>query len=527
MSDTSTERTKTFVLTMPLRYSEGQREFLDKQFQAANNLYNALIEAEKNQLHEVMQSESWAVLMNLRGQFLALAEEVGMLPDIKRALRNVGMFRRRLLQNAGFSKYSFKSQMLAIRRADPESSGLIDSHVAQKIADSVWQMFEKYLYGNGKHLSFRPWTECRSIEGNDNKRMLSVKRKGVLYIKRNLELRIGRPHTDYEREAMEHRIKYCRLIRIPWKKGWLYKVQLVLEGTPPQKRHGNALGSGPVGLDIGTQTIAAAGEQDTALELLAPGAEDVWQELRRVNRAMDRSRRANNPDVFAADGTILPKNKRPPDATDENGRIRWKDSRNYRRLADRRRYLYAKTVRTRRCEHQRLANEIMRYGDTFFVEKMNFQALAKRASPPKEQTPGDKPRRRKRFGKSVANRAPALFVDILEAKVVLQGGTFVRIETAKAKASQYTHTDKAYHKSKLGQRTKTLELNGRQVVVQRDLYSAFLLMNTNDTHDGFVQERCEAAFGHFLEMHNETIRALEEIPGLPQSMGIRRLRTAV
>lgn len=526
MKNTDAERTPSFVLTMPLRYSDGQQKFLDRQFQSANNLYNRLTEEEKGRLAEVMRSDSWTMLMELREQFRLLAEEVGMQPDLRQALRNVAMMRRRLLQDAGFTKYAFESQIQAIRREDEHAGKMIGSHVAQKIADSVWQMFEKYLYGNGKHVSFRSWTECMSIEGKDNKTMLSVKREGMLYIRRNMELRIGKPKTDYEREALTHRIKYCRLIRIPWKKGWLYKVQLILEGTPPQKTHGEKLGTGRVGLDIGTQTIAAAGEDDAALELLAPGAEKPWKELRRVNRAMDRSRRTNNPGMFAPDGTILPKDKRPPDSMDENGRIVWKDSRNYRRLADRRRYLYAKTARTRRCEHQRLANRLLQFGDEFYIEKMNFPALAKRAARPKEQAPGVRPGRRKRFGKSVANRAPALFTDILEAKVTACGGTFVRIETAKAKASQYTHTDKACHRAKLSQRTKTLDFKDGKVIVQRDLYSAFLLMNTNDTHDGFIQERCEETFEHFLDLHDKTVKALEAVSGLPSSMGIRRLRTA-
>lgn len=436
------------------------------------------------------------------------------------------MMRRRLLQDAGFAKYAFESQIQIIRRADEDARRMIGSHVAQKIADSVWQMFEKDLYGNGKHLSFRPWTDCRSIEGKDNKTMLSVKREGMLYITRNMELRIGKPKTEYERKALKHRIKYCRLIRVPWKRGWLYKVQFVLEGVPPQKSNGAALGSGRVGLDIGTQTIAAAGENDTALELLAPGAEKPWQELRRVNRAMERSRRASNPEVFAPDGTILPKSKRPAHCMDANGRIQWKDSHNDRKLANIRRYLYARTARTRRCEHQRLANELLRFGDEFYTEKMNVPALAKRTAAPKDNDNAAKPRRRKRFGKSVANRAPALFTDILEDKVKKKGGTFVRIKTAKAKASQYVHTDKAYHKSKLGQRTKTLELKDRKVTVQRDLYSAFLLMNTNETYDGFLQERCEAAFENFMVMHDRTIEALKDAWNLPSSMGIRCFGTA-
>lgn len=527
ITDTDTERTPSFVLTMPLRYSKGQREFLDRQFTAANRLYNQLVEIEKAALDTVRQSASWQTIEELREQILALAEDVGMQPDLQMALRNFTVFRRRLLQDAGFSKYSFEARINQLRRSDTDAKKRIGSHVAQKIADSVWQMFEKYLYGDGKQITFRPWTECTSIEGKNNASMLSVKQDGMLYVTRNFQLKIAKPNTQYEREALTHRVKYCRLIRIPWKTGWLYKVQLILEGTPPQKEQHAQHGSGRVGLDIGTQTIAAVGESDAVLKLLAPGAEQPWQELRRVNRAMDRSRRAANPCVFAPDGSILPKSQRPPETTDENGRIRWNESKRCKRLAQRRRYLYAKTARTRKCENQRLANEISQLGDEFYIEQMNFRALARRAKKPKTDDSTVQKKRRKRFGRSVANRAPAMFVHALEDKVTAHGGSFVRIKTAKAKASQYTHTDRTYKKSKLSQRTKTLEYDGRNIVVQRDLYSAFLLMNTNDSHDGFMQEQCEATFENFLTLHNKAMEALQDSKGLPSSMGIRNLRRAV
>lgn len=65
---------------MPLRYSKGQKLFLDRQFAAANRLYNRLAEAGKDRLDELMQSESWQMLMSLREQFSSLAEEIGIQP---------------------------------------------------------------------------------------------------------------------------------------------------------------------------------------------------------------------------------------------------------------------------------------------------------------------------------------------------------------------------------------------------------------------------------------------------------------
>jgi len=49
---------------------------------------------------------------------------------------------------------------------------------------------------------------------------------------------------------------------------------------------------------------------------------------------------------------------------------------------------------------------------------MSFKALTKKAKAQKKEelAPGEKFKRRKRFGKSIANKSPAAFVNILEKK---------------------------------------------------------------------------------------------------------------
>lgn len=72
-------------------------------------------------------------------------------------------------------------------------------------------------------------------------------------------------------------------------------------------------GDGIVGCDIGTQTIAYTSDHVVGLENLAERGNSircVERQQRLVQRAMDRSRRAMNPDNYNADGTIR-KGKRP------------------------------------------------------------------------------------------------------------------------------------------------------------------------------------------------------------------------
>ena len=107
---------------------------------------------------------------------------------------------------------------------------------------------------------------------------------------------------------------YCRIIRKTYPEGWRYFLQLVLEGPPPVKVKPetgellHAMGKGCVGLDIGPQTLAFSANKDVGLEELAEGVQLAQDEIRRIKRSMDRSRKNSNPKMFTADGQIVRKN---------------------------------------------------------------------------------------------------------------------------------------------------------------------------------------------------------------------------
>lgn len=64
------------------------------------------------------------------------------------------------------------------------------------------------------------------------------------------------------------------------------------------------IGKGAVGIDIGPQTLAYSAEGGADLVELADQVQCIEQEKSRLQRKMDRSRRASNPDNYVQDGTI-------------------------------------------------------------------------------------------------------------------------------------------------------------------------------------------------------------------------------
>ena len=75
-----------------------------------------------------------------------------------------------------------------------------------------------------------------------------------------------------------------------------------------------------VGIDIGSSTIAISSENTVELRELAPECNADEAKLRRIQRAMDRSKRATNPDNFKENGTI------------KKGRLEWNYSNRYKKL---------------------------------------------------------------------------------------------------------------------------------------------------------------------------------------------------
>jgi len=113
--------------------------------------------------------------------------------------------------------------------------------------------------------------------------------------------------------------------------------------------------------------------------------------------------------------------------------------------------------------------------------------------------------RKKRFGKSLANKAPALFLTILANKLKHQGAELHRIKTVEVKASQYNHVDDTYVKKELSERFAIID---RDIIIQRDLYSSFLIMNVNPDLSSINRIQCLETFEKFKAFHDIEIERL-------------------
>lgn len=347
----------------------------------------------------------------------------------------------------------------------------------------------------------------------------------IVYGKHEFPVVLRNPKTQtgkYQQEALKCGVKYCRITRKWVKTKWKYYAQFILEGYPPTKCDGNGVmkhpvNQGRIGLDIGTQTLAISGKDICDLRVLAPSARaqarGLTNQIARTQRAMDRSRRVTNPKYYNPDGTI----KRLKRQHSHKQRRDWKYSKRYFRLKAKLRDLNRRLADIRKMEHNILANELLQHGNEFVVEDMNYKALQKRSKETKTNAKTGRAHTKKRFGKSLSRCAPAMFISILNKKANRYGGSVIKVSTFETKASQFDHTDESYTKKRLSERMAHLS-SGE--VVQRDLYSAFLLEYINTESLEYNTKALNSAFPAFLVMHENTIKHLQKDKSyLPASVG--------
>ena len=250
-----------------------------------------------------------------------------------------------------------------------------------------------------------------------------------------------------------------------------------------------------MGIDIGTSTIAVSSDTDVELKELAEGIQELEKEKGRIQRKMDRSSRSMNPNKYNEDGTIKKENK-----------DKWINSNRYLKLRSTYRELCRKQRILRVLSHNILSNYILTLGDEFYVETMNFSALQKRSKKPTEYVSKNKCKRKKRYGKSIGNRAPAMLIAIIDRKLHYFGKHINKINTQKCKASQFNHITKEYNKKSLSTRWNIIE----NKLVQRDLYSAFLISNTNETLESFDVNLCNSKYANFLDLHDKKVQELKQ-----------------
>src|SRR5438128_664690 len=445
-------KTPTFLLELPLIVNEGQAKHIRGHLEAARALYNAVLSEGERRLHRMRADPAW------------------------QAARAIAPSRKQERQAAfsalraqyGFSEYALHEAAKGLRTS--WIADHLDAVLAQTVASRAYHALNRVCLGEARRVRFK--SRGRGLGSLENKRndtglrfVLQKPEEGnqgyLIWKDDQLPALI-----DWDDPVVKHglasRVKYARLRQRKASsrkaqgadaEGFRYVVQLALEGVPHHKPQ-HHIGNDVIGADLGQSSIALVpreGEASLSLfcEELAPDEKGI----RRLQRKMDRQRRAGNPDNYDERGRIKKQGKQ---------RLRWKTSKSYQQtrrcLATRERKLAAH----RKSLHGKQVHELVAVGKTIILEKISYKGW------------------QKQYGKSVGMRAPGMFVEHLKRTVASTGGTLIEVPTRQAKLSQFCHGCGQCVKKPLWQRWHQCSCGVGPV--QRDLYSAFLASTLDPDH---------------------------------------------
>jgi len=508
------KQTPTYILTLPLVTTPHHEIIINKRFEIGRNIYNSVLGNAKKRYNLMLESKEYSSLkkkLNATNKKYHKCEIKKLKSSINKERNELYKLRNNLYLKYKLTQYSLYKDVGPMYKHFKDNIGSLE---AQAIADRVWASIDKLLTGTGKTLHFKRYEELDSIQNKWNKSGLKFNTKTNMVIWNDLEMPVFIKAKDkYAQSAIQDRVKYCRITRKLIRGRYKYYVQLAMKGYPPIKcnvetgevRH--SIGLGNVGLDIGARTLAISSNSEVRLLELCPEVENIQRVRTNLSRKLDRQRRANNPNNYNENGTIK-----------RGIKLTWFDSKSYIRTKNKLRDIQRKQADIRKQSHNKLANYIISLGDRIFVETMSFSGLQRRSKKTTINAKTGKFNKKKRFGKSLASKAPAKLIEIINQKSSYEGLEILKINTQKAKASQYNHLTDDYTKKDLKNRWN------ESIKVQRDCYSAFLIMNINDNLETINRESCLKTYDNFKRLHDVEINKLKDLKlsgiKLISSMGI-------
>ena len=434
------ESNPCFSLELALRIDSAGRKRLDRDFDFGRQLVNATLGTALGRRTQMRQTPEWKAAC--------------AMPKGKERTKAFSELSKRF---GIASAYDFEKILQAHANASGRAKQL-HSDIKQVLADNLWKSWSNWRFeGKGRPRFKGASRGLHTLRGKKNATGISwkpdeqrVRYGGKLY-------RVHIPAKDvYAREALRdpsdptkwRKVKYCTLVRKTIYGKTKYFVQILFEGYPPT-RIVPAPKTLEVGIDPSMQSMTLVFNSGAAAKVTTtPSVEDRTHDIRRLQRAMDRSRRATNPENFQENGVA------------KKGVKVWKQSKAYRQLRNEVANLQRRRAATRKRDHGKLINLILQSAGHIRVEENCWKAF-----------------QRNRFGKSVGDGAPSEFIQRLLSKAERAGSTGIEMNPRAIKPTQCDPLTGEFKKHALWERR--IRLGETNLFLDRDVAAALNLLFHN------------------------------------------------
>jgi transposase len=445
--------TPSFIHTFELRpLAKGQGSFHDLYVSADSyrKLYNAILGKLYTAAKKMKASEEW--------------QEARKLP--KNTKERAERFEE-LRHSWKLTKNDTEKLAKELVSRSPDFKVWTNSAVVQKVAERALRAVDRFLYAKAKRVRFKRKQDGFNFEGKSNQtgvRIVEADKHFLCIVGHRKFAMVYDIHDSYDVHALSSRCKYARILFKSIKGKERVFVQGVFEGLPfedkeKQKKHQSKLVEKEgedylrrkeqlpaavrerVAYDIGPKNIAISTALISYERPLCEGIDTKQKEIRRLQRALDRSRRKTNPKNYHEDGSI------------RKGPKVWNFSKQYLK----KRAVYADLERRklaeRKSSHGNLCHEILSYGNLVHTEQVSIKGW------------------QKRWGRSIGHHAPSALTSELTRKAEYARGRLEKICTRETALSQHCvcgHREK----KKLSDRIHICHVCGLKA--KRDSLSAYL-----------------------------------------------------
>jgi hypothetical protein len=407
------------VLAIPLIVNQRETSILDQRLQARGKLLNATLGTVLGRVESMYRDPRYRSAQGFVAQerskrLGALRREYGLTVNGARAV--------------AFEHWQASGWM----------TGVFGGRVALAVGLDVHVQVKNWMLGHTRRPGYRPSADTSVIWGNDNRGSLFMKGDQIVFScatkRKSLRLALAREWREGTRKWGLH-LQDKRVVRVGIKREQIrgrdrYFALVCIEGAPYRNPQYLArVRAGTVGLDVGPSLLAVVGEDESYKLNRAPRELLAQRKLagvreRRRQRAIDRSRRAMNPEAYDAQGRSI-RGKRPD-----------KKSRRQERLEARSRQRARTAQVNRQADAVQVARAVMGLGTTVVAESNSYRSW--QAS---------------HYGKRMGFTAPGALMSRIRREAELAGGRAIEIKTSALCApSQYCLCG-AKEKKPLGQRT--------------------------------------------------------------------------
>lgn len=488
--------TESYCITFEVKVNPSDLPEIDRRMECARQIYNTCLGRCQKQWRALRSLPEWRSALK---ELQVLNRKTELSSDEKSQQKALRQQLKAIEQTEGFSEYALHVYALTINRHFGSPLG---SNELQKAATFAWRTFERYRFSIAKKIRFKRRGDPITIENKSNSFGLRLKGDKVLWGSRHtrtLEFPIiVRRNDTYAQQTFLDKTKFIRFFERTIRGKRRFFIQAVKEGTPPPKHRQYGDDKPAVGIDLSPSTLVAYSPETAVIEELAPDCESIEAAIRRINRAIDRSYRATNPEAYNENGTFKKGCRLVP-------------SKRCQKLMAGRKELFRKQAAVRKQSHEKAANKLIAQSTDIKVEDTAVSSWTARAKETSVNRKNGKNRSKKRFGKTVARRAPAMLLAIIDRKLKYRGYALKRVVSRKVKASQYDHSTGQYRKKRLCDRWRVID--GHRV--QRDLYSAFLISHVTGKNLNTIDRKaCCDDWINFLRLQDEVLKSCDKNLGI-------------